>query len=85
MIKTIVWDGKVERYSTENFSHQFEVERFYRGGYECHINFAGREVIARTGSNRIESIQNALSALQQSAYKLPFAEYRMEDILTGQF
>lgn len=84
MLKAIVWNGKVERYYTENNSHQFEVSRMWNGRYNCDVNWAGRTVITTGGNTRIEAIQNALTRLQQTAYKLPFATYRMADILTGQ-
>lgn len=90
MNKSIVY-GHIERYSTDNFSHAFEVleYRYYSGKFDqkryvCEAIWNNRVITSAVADTRIEAIQEALNKLQQTAYKLPFAEYRMADVLTGQ-
>lgn len=90
MIKTIVF-GHIERYSTENFSHSFEVSE-YRGygkgldykQYVCEAIWNNRVITSAVADSRIEAVKKAFNQLQETAYRLPFADYRMSDILTGQ-
>ena len=87
MIKSIVY-GNIERYSTDNFSHHFEVRPVNLYGaptvYYCDVRWNNRRITTGSATTRIDSIRKALNALQQTAYKLPFADYRMADVLTGQ-
>lgn len=90
MIKSIVF-GHIERYSTDNFSHAFEVSEYRCYGkeldykrYVCEAMWNNRMITSAVADTRTEAIQQALNKLQETAYRLPFATYRMADILTGQ-
>lgn len=89
MRKTIVW-GNVTRYSTPDFSHAFEVQRNKNVRDEarrwtCEVYWNNRVITAGYAATRQGSIAQALERLQTTAYKMPFASYRMADVLSGQY
>ncbi len=89
MKKIVISNGALVAYATNDSSHCFEVRCIQKHGnpvvYTCEVKCKNRVRSAATANSRIEAIRNAYVSLQTTDYKLPFGDYRMADILTGQF